>query len=688
MPYTPGLAVATPGAANFLELFGHSYFNQPAGTGATIASITTDQTGEMTAILAGALNIAPGSVRNHAVTSSSLTIPGRNQCGFARVLSDTLRKRQTYPFVRNGGMYIGNWGINDAGNFGMSGNVPNRFKDGLRTFISRARGAATYRANDGGPWTFGANFTAAAATFINQTSGAARRATVVDSSGTSKATFTIPIGYKGESIAFAVLCSSGATGGDITWGGTVTGTTGITGVVTSTDSGGVGGNYGLICKRFTSGVNGLSAKNAGQTITLTVTRVSGSGEVIIDSAWIEASKPDPVVICNAPRLPARKYTLAFGDVATTASSTTITSAIAQFATATDAGNSIVETDAQGAFTAGKTIASVTNATTAVLSATAAATRTNVEVTLDRTLNGYIQYSGNTNFSGATVASHAAADADVATLNGWITTVVAEFDSMVAVADLDAAIGGDLTVPANVYTYFALVDGLHPNELGNMKCANAMFDAIETLRASDPMDLSNLELPGIPAPTASAPRRPRPLGTYWTTEFGSWGSTYTCVAGDMFAIPILVTEPWEKWNQTAIQQTNAPATAGSNVRTGIYEDVMWNGYPASLMLETNGGSVFAMGTTAGVKTTGFFGWNIHTGLYWLVFKVDSLGTTASIVNQVNGPSPFMPAWASGTGGTSSFVGYKLTGQTAGALPQTFPTGATMVTAAPALCILTQ
>src|SRR4051812_10286264 len=86
-----------PGAANFLELFGHSFFNQPVGTGTSVTSITSDATGEMTNILASSLNIPPTNMRNHAITSSQLVLPGRNQCGFARVLSDIQRKRKTYP---------------------------------------------------------------------------------------------------------------------------------------------------------------------------------------------------------------------------------------------------------------------------------------------------------------------------------------------------------------------------------------------------------------------------------------------------------------------------------------------------------------------------------------------------------------------------------------------------------------
>lgn len=686
MPYIPGVSPPQPGAASFIECFGHSYMRQPVGLGTTVNSITTDQSGQMSWILASALNVAPSAFRNHAQTASVLCLPQRNQSGFARVLADIQRTRKTYPFVRSGGMYIGMWGINDIGHWGTGTNVANGYKSGLRAFISRARASATYLCTGGTPWTFGAGFTAAASTFLDFTSGGAIRATATTN---ANATFTFPLGYKGEPVVFAYLVSAGATGGDITVGGTVAGTSGIIGNVYTTDSGGVNSTYGLRVVRFTSAVNGLSAANAGQTITFTVTRVSASGEIILDSGWIEAFKPDPVVVCNQPRLPARTFVQSIGDVGTTASSATITSNIAAFATATDAGNSITETDAQGAFTAGKTISSVTNATTAVMSATAAATKTNVQVTLNRTLNGYVQYNGgsdNTNFAGATVASHAAADADVATLNGWITSVAAEFDSMVAVADLDSAIGADANLPSYVHTYFALIDGLHPNELGNMKCANAMFDAIETLRASDAVDLSNLELPGIPSYPSGSQRNIRRSANVYLPDFGAWGSAYTAVAGDMFAMPIMITEAAEKWGQAQVHQTNAPATSGSSVRWGVYDDTTMSGYPQNLWKEPTSGGATALGTTSGVKTLSSIGWNMEPGLYWLVLKIDSLGTTASQLNTIIGPCPYLPSWTT-SGGTASPIAWKVTGVASGTLPTLFPSGASLVTTAPALGVLT-
>lgn len=692
MPLANPVTANPPGAASSLTGFGHSFFYQPVGQGVSTTSQAVSPAGQMLPVLAAALNIAPQAFRNLAVSGSSLTQPGRGDCGYARILAETIPPKKTYPTVRYGGMYAICHGINDVAVFGTGALVASRFKDAMRMAISRFRASSVWLANDADSvpilrWTFGANFTAAASTFLAFTSGNARRATVVDTAGSSTATFTIPLGYKGEPLAFTFLYSAGATGGDITWGGTVTGTSGIVGTVTNTDSGGVAGTYGLGCVRFTAATNGLSAKNAGQTITLKVTRLSAGGEIIIDSAWIEAGKPCPVIVNNISRPACGYITLALGDVVTTSGSATITSATAEFLSGTDVGGQIIETDAQGAFTAGKTINAVTNSTTATMSATAAASKTNVEVTLQRIRNGYAAYggSGTTNFQSATVASHAAADADIATGNSWITSVVAEFDSMVQIADIDSAIGQDSQAPtSNVYSFYG-PDGLHVNELGAMECAEAMFNAVTRLAAADPFSLTVLQVPGVPTLIPGPIRRPAKKGTTIGPEFGSF-STYTCVAGDEFAVPIVVTEAGGQWGQWAVQQTNAPATAGSSLRAGLYDDPNWSGYPQQKTFDIG---PFALGTTAGQKNLQSVFWSLIPGLYWYVLKVDALGTTASQITAVGGFNPYMPVWpAGGVTGTiynTLHIGWKRTGVAAGAMSTFYPTGAALTGTAPLLAI---
>src|ERR1700690_995348 len=139
------------------------------------------------------------------------------------------------------------------------------------------------------------------------------------------ATFTIPYGYKGEPIAFLFVGTQGATSGIITWGGKITGTSGILTTTTTLNSTTLNA-HGPILVRFTAAANGLSAANAGQTITITATTVSGT--VQIDSAWIEAFKPGPILVANVPTLECRKITYAFGDGVTTGVTTNFTSASA------------------------------------------------------------------------------------------------------------------------------------------------------------------------------------------------------------------------------------------------------------------------------------------------------------------------------------------------------------------------
>lgn len=688
MSYVPGVLPAQAGAAAFIEFYGHSFFRLPVSLGTGIGAIAIDQSGQMNWVLAAALNVTPGNFRNHAVAGAQLTNGSRQGGGFARALAEIQPKRAVGPFVRSGGAYFGCWGINDVGHWSTGTTTANTFKDGLRTFISRARAAAVFPAGGTVAWTRGANFAApAAATFQDITGGNATRATAIDSSGTSTATFTIPFGYKGEPIAFSFLTSGTATGGDITFGGTVTGTSGITTLVVTTDSLGVNSTYGVKCVRFTAAANGLTSKNSGQTITLKITRVSASGEIIIDSAWIEAFKADPVVVVNCPKLPCRTYTYAVGDL-TTVVGTTITSNTANFTTALDAGAAITETDAQGAFTAGKTISSVTNVTTAVLSATAAAAKTNVEVTIARILNGYKFYSGggdNANFIASTVASHAAADADVVTLNGWMSTVVAEFDSMVQIADLDAAMGSDVNLPSYLESYFATIDGLHPNEYGSAVAAAAMFQALQRCAPSDSGPLVPLETIAISGPISGNDRWPRrQLTQVYMGPFASFSTLATFTAiGTLFAHPIVITESGEKWGAMQIEVSTA-FTTQTTLRIGVYDDPNWTGYPQNLWKELTSGGTLATSTTTGVKTSAAMNWWMEPGLYWLVIKSETAGVAGS-VRSVLGPTPLMPNWAT-AGGSAPPIGWTITGLAAAVLPNVFPTGATLSTNIPAIGII--
>jgi len=669
-----------------LDLWGHSWLDNIVYI--TGANQITDPAEILNNVLTNALGISQDRVRNHARSGANLTSQGCLMGGYMRFLTEITRTKKYSPFYRQGGLSVIIYGINDLGNNTSANQSLMRsvFSQALTMAISRIRASAIFPCGTGlAQWAFGTNYAAGPVANLEWMSTVGMQATVVDSGGTSTATFTIPFGYKGEPIGFLLVGTSGATSGIVTWGGNITGTSGIIGTTTTLNSTSIDA-HGPVFVRWTSGTNGLSAANAGQTITIKVTTASGT--VQLDSAWIESLKPNPVVVANVYQCDCRTITYALGDGVTSGVTTSFTSGSANFNSSTDAGNSITETDAQGAFTSGKTISSVTNATTIVLSGNATGAFTSIKYTFGRILNGYANYATNTDFSGATPASHSAADTDLQNLNSTITTVVNSFDSMVQLADVNTAmgIGGTGTLPTNVYTTSA--DGYHPNAVGAALATNAIFAAIKKLvPVADGLGTLGVLETQTPQGYPVAPKRNiiRPGSNVYLPEFGVWGATYTAVAGDTFAIPFWVSEGGANITAFQVQQTNAPATAGSNVRFGIYDDTMFTGYPCNLRYEVTSGGAFAMGTTAAIKTIGTntFGW-LRSGLYWQVFKIDSLGTTASIVNTIGGPSPYMPQWLA-AGGTASPIAWKVTSVAAGALPNEFSALAagTAVTTAPAV-----
>ena len=681
-----------------LDLWGHSYLDDPL-TGQTIGSLATNDTNNFGYLYAAAAGIPRGNVRNHAVSGSYLTnigYGGANGAGgnFPKFLVElTDPKTQTLPFTRMGGAHLICTGSNDIGANTAANQALTRAtaQDILTYIISRMRAAAWFSAQSATNQAFGANWTNAAATAIDWTSGLAKVCSTVDSAGTSTVTFTIPYGYKGEPICFGISSQSSATSMQITWGGNITGTSGIIGTVSTLSSRSVNAN-GIVGFRWTGPTNGLSAANAGQTITFKLSAVTAQS-CWYDGVVIEAFKPAAVLICNQPRLPQKTFNLALGDGVTTGVNTSFTSANGgQFATTGGwrhlAAAPITETDAQGAFTgSANTVGSVTNATTLVLGSNAAAAKTSIQCTVQTTIFGYNSglYSPlatNTNWSGATTASHSAADTDVTNWNAMIATVVALFDSMVQVVDMDGAIGSDTNVPSTAYSFFC-TDGYHPNNLGQQYVAQAVWTAAQKLAmpTSDVQNIGVMQVQASPSYVYAPDRQIISSGQVYLPQFGAWNATaYTAVAGDMFAFPIMVTEPTAFWGAFQVEQTNAPATAGSNVRVAWYDDPNGLGYPQSLRVEPTLGAVVALGTTAGVKSLGSISRPVHAGLHWIVFKIDTLGTTASQLRAISGPCKHMPSWISG-GGATSPMGWKIQTIASGILPSKFPSGALVTSTLP-------
>jgi hypothetical protein len=302
------------------------------------------------------------------------------------------------------------------------------------------------------------------------------------------------------------------------------------------------------------------------------------------------------------------------------------------------------------------------------------------------------YAGYPTWSG----SQAGADADVANFNADLAAVVAEFGPMVQVADIDSALNKGVPPPGSTATTLLASDGVHPNEFGAARCADAVLAAVQ--RLSPEGGLGTAACSQGDSPQAGAVRYGRQPQSWYMPDFAAWdGTAYTAVQGHMFALPMPVTEGRERWIQAQFEVINTPTT-GSLIRWGIYDDVGWTNYPQDLLVEFTSGGAFAIGATAGPNmrqspTSGAGSVNqaIDPGLYWLVFKLDTIVATAPTIRAVKGPSMFLPAtsWVAGTPGTD--CAWRVTGLSAGALPGTFPAGAapagTAAGSVPALAVKT-
>jgi hypothetical protein len=616
----------------------------------------------------------------HAVSGSYLTRIGCANGNFARALRDIARSRTGYPFGRAGNAYIICWGANDIVNTTAANQALIRSTgvDVLTVVISKMRSSVIFNAQGGSNLVFGANFSNAAAAAQDWTSGLAKQCTVVDSAGTSTVTFTIPVGYQGEPICF---CLGTLQGGSliVTWGGTagVTGTTTLSSRCYDTN--------GVAPKRITN----LTGANAGQTITCAVTTISGS-TFYFDGVWLEAFKAVPVLVCDQPRLPEHYITIKSGAGVTTGVNTSFTDASVQFSNTgcyRDAGATLTELDAQGAFTANtNTIASVTNATTVVLGTNAAAAKTAIQYSFNRQFLGYSggAYSfSNTNFTNATIADHTAADTDVANWNSQVVDgVIALFDPMVQKIGLDAAIGGDLTVPANVYSWFN-AEGLHMNALGHQRAAQACWQAATQLQAptTDPLNLSIMQTQSAPAYWGSPYRRIIKSGSIYLPDGASVipvvaasQPVYTAVAGDAFAYGFYTTEAAVMWGAILMAQSNSGTSV---VRIGIYTDTAGVnglvGYPQTLKRDAGNATM----SGAGVNTVATLNRPVYPGLTWLVVVIQTVSTASTFYMMVGTGDTIVPQWNGLTLGTAANVmqpiAYKVTGVASGALPNIFPSG---------------
>jgi hypothetical protein len=245
-------------------------------------------------------------------------------------------------------------------------------------------------------------------------------------------------------------------------------------------------------------------------------------------------------------------------------------------------------------------------------------------------------------------------------------------------------GAETNMPAGVYS-FCENDGIHLNELGTQVAANSILKAINRLNpiADGTGILGLCETSSSPSPVHGTRRKYRNSGQVYTPDYCAAGSTYTQAAGILWAFPMEITECNEQWGSVIVELI-ANTVTGNNLRVGYYDDIQGLGYPQLLRNELTSGGAFNCGTTPGVKTIGTWNHAMHTGLYWLVLKIDAVSATPGTMRTIVGPSRTLPNWLA-AGGAVTPVAWTVSGLSAGALPTYFPTGATLASSAPMIGI---
>lgn len=298
-----------------------------------------------------------------------------------------------------------------------------------------------------------------------------------------------------------------------------------------------------------------------------------------------------------------------------------------------------------------------------------------------TLAGYYNSAYN-QWSTTGTRAEATMDGEVNTVNGLLATMVAEFDAMVQIADVDTAIAKN-----SLYTS----DGIHPNEWGAGRVVDALVDAKNRLRPpATAFGISASFNP--PGPRAGNAFKPR-VAQWWHTadDASSASATYAMPAsGTLIAIPFLITEARDQYTQIGVDVATA-GTVSPVIRWGIYDDVDRSGYPGELTpYDPTGTTGFTLALSTGLKSQNLlFPWPPDPGLYWLAMKTDTQGT-GEVLRGITPtqPSMFLPNRPSGGAGVGVLnVGWQVTGAGTGALPGSFPviSGATLIQTAPALSL---
>lgn len=289
--------------------------------------------------------------------------------------------------------------------------------------------------------------------------------------------------------------------------------------------------------------------------------------------------------------------------------------------------------------------------------------------IPRLLNtsAYTSYAGSYWANGSNLGS--TGDTDIGNFNTAISQVVAEFDGLVQIADIDSVMN---KTTANYGS-----DGIHPSALATPLLAAKVYNTINAA----PTAVGNI----MPDWRGTLGRRAPRQSQYWYAPdvTGIASTTLTMVTGQAYAFPVAISEAAERWDGAAFEVTTASTGTGGTVRLGLYDDVDWLGYPAALRYDWGTKATTATGVQTLINPT--VNAPLDSGLYWLVLSMEAQGgTVAGALRAFTGNTLLLPQSTSGSAPTvGTFAGntcYRWTGIAAGGLPGRLPAAATVLTTA--------
>jgi hypothetical protein len=282
-------------------------------------------------------------------------------------------------------------------------------------------------------------------------------------------------------------------------------------------------------------------------------------------------------------------------------------------------------------------------------------------------------------------SDAVNNAFVDTWNAATQSVVAEFDSMVQIVDIDAALDA-VNLGAHAKTPTLAFDGLHPTEFGAARIADEVIRSVGRLR---PTTLVGHTAHFNPQSARSAPiTQPYRDGFWYTSEApaSTAGTAYTAVAQDVWSIPFWVSGGQMQVTQWSMEKV-ANNTVAPTVFMVIHDDRQLRGYPQYMHAQPANSTALSLGIGAGIFTStltpgnnGYILQPLDPGLYWLTVKIVVPGT-ATTFRSLSGQSRWLPSLSNSGGGNVISNGYKLTGQGTGAFSGLFTQGAVQTNFAP-------